>query len=59
MTDKVFKAILDREIRAVEALITIAEVRGQTNEQYFIEFENEINRLSILDHNKHLNDNKN
>ena len=37
-------------ILAIETYINLVEKAGMTNEQFFIEFEDDLNELSIKDH---------
>ena len=39
-------------LQSLKLLIKEAEMLGLTNEQFWIDFEDELNELSIKDHNK-------
>lgn len=43
---------LDEQLKHIEEYIRICEDAELTNEQFFIKYEDELNRLSTLDHNK-------
>lgn len=47
-----FKQFLKLNIENVKASIKIAEALGCTNEQFFLDYEDELNNLSVCDHNK-------
>ena len=39
-------------LRHLKDIVSQAEELKMTNEQYYIDWENELNRLSVKDHNK-------
>lgn len=43
---------LEEQLKNIEEYIRICEDEDLTNEQFFIKYEDELNRLSTLDHNK-------
>lgn len=57
MLNEVTKMQLEQEIKFLKILIEKCEKEGITNEQFFLDFEDELNKLSTKDHNN-LNENK-
>lgn len=49
-----FEQILKLEIEKIKSLVKYAEENNLINEQYYLSFENELNYISVLDHNKYL-----
>ena len=47
-----FKLLLEENLRNVKMIVDVAEKLHLTNEQFYMDWEDEINRLSTLDHNK-------
>lgn len=49
---KEFKALLEENKRNIQRIVEVAEKAHLTNEQYFIDWEDYLNRISVKDHNK-------
>lgn len=49
---KEFKALLEDNKRNVAYIVEVAEKAGFTNEQFYIDWEDFLNKVSIRDHNK-------
>lgn len=52
MLNEVTKMQLEQEIKFLKLLIEKCEKEGITNEQFFLDFEDELNKLSTKDHDK-------
>ena len=53
MRDKViqeFKELLQENIRNIDMIVQVAEDTGLTNEQYYIDWENYLNKISVMEH---------
>lgn len=49
---KSFKSLLEDNKRNIRAIVKLAERAKLTNEQYYIEWEDYLNQVSIKDHSK-------
>ena len=49
--DNLFKELFTKLVELNEISTQIAEKFNKTNEQYYIEYENRLNSISIKDHN--------
>ena len=47
-----FKALLEDNKRNIYKIVEVAEKANLTNEQYYIDWEDYLNKVSIKDHNK-------
>lgn len=50
MMNKITKIQLEQELKFLKILIEKCEKEGVTNEQPYLDFEDELNKLSIKDH---------
>lgn len=50
MLSEVTKMQLEQELRFLKILIEKCEKEGITNDPFFLDFEDELNRLSVKDH---------
>ena len=53
MRDKViqeFKELLQENIRNINTIVKVAEDAGLTNEQYYIDWEDYLNKISVMEH---------
>lgn len=53
MRDKViqeFKELLQENIRNIDMIVKVAEDVGLTNEQYYLDWEDYLNRISVMEH---------
>lgn len=49
---KAFKTLLEDNKKNIQKIVEVAEKANLTNEQYYIDWENYLNQVSIKDHNK-------
>ena len=47
-----FKALLEDNKRNIQKIVELAEAANLTDEQYYINWEDYLNKVSIKDHNK-------
>ena len=45
-----FKKLLQDNIRNINMIVKVAEDVGLTNEQYYIDWENYLNKISVMEH---------
>ena len=45
-----FKSLLQDNIRNIDMIVKVAEDAGLPNEQYYIDWEDYLNRISVMDH---------
>ena len=53
MRDKViqeFKLLLQENIRNINMIVKVAEDTGLTNEQYYLDWEDYLNKISVMEH---------
>lgn len=47
---KEFKKLLEENIRNIDSIVQVAEEAGLTNEQFYIDWEDYLNKVSIKEH---------
>ena len=47
---KEFKKLLQENIRNIDMIVEVAEKAGLTNEQYYLDWEDYLNRISVMEH---------
>lgn len=47
-----FKSLLEENKRNIQRIVEVAETAHLTNEQYFIDWEDYLNKISTKDHSK-------
>ena len=45
-----FKKLLEDNKRNIQLIVKIAEDAGLTNEQYYLDWEDYLNRISVMEH---------
>ena len=45
-----FKILLQEKIRNIDMIVKVAEDAGLTNEQYYLDWEDYLNKISVMDH---------
>ena len=45
-----FKKLLQDNIRNIDMIVKVAEDVGLTNEQYYLDWEDYLNRISVMEH---------
>ena len=45
-----FKKLLQDNIRNINNIVKVAEDAGLTNEQYYIDWEDYLNKISVMEH---------
>lgn len=47
---KEFKKLLQENIRNIDMIVEVAEKAGLTNEQYYLDWEDYLNKISVMEH---------
>ena len=47
---KEFKELLQENIRNIDMIVKVAEDAGLTNEQYYLDREDYLNKISVMEH---------
>ena len=47
---KEFKKLLQENIRNIAMIVKVAEKAGLTNEQYYLDWEDYLNKISVMEH---------
>ena len=47
---KEFKELLQENIRNIDMIVKVAEDTGLTNEQYYLDWEDYLNKISVMEH---------
>ena len=47
---KEFKALLQENIRNIDMIVKLAEDAGLTNEQCYLDWEDYLNKISVMEH---------
>ena len=47
---KEFKKLLQENIRNIDMIVKVAEEAGLTNEQYYLNWEDYLNKISVMEH---------
>ena len=45
-----FKELLQENIRNIDMIVKVAEDIGLTNEQYYLDWEDYLNKISVMEH---------
>ena len=45
-----FKKLLQENIRNIDMIVKVAEKAGLTNEQYYLDWEDYLNKISVMEH---------
>lgn len=45
-----FKMLLQDNIRNIDMIVKVAEDAGLTNEQYYLDWEDYLNKISVMEH---------
>ena len=45
-----FKKLLQDNIRNIDMIVEVAEKAGLTNEQYYLDWEDYLNKVSVMEH---------
>ena len=45
-----FKKLLQDNIRNIDMIVKVAKDAGLTNEQYYLDWEDYLNRISVMEH---------
>ena len=45
-----FKKLLEENKRNIQMIVKVAEDAGLTNEQYYLDWEDYLNRISVMEH---------
>ena len=45
-----FKILLQENIRNIDMIVKVAEGAGLTNEQYYLDWEDYLNKISVMEH---------
>ena len=45
-----FKILLQENIRNIDMIVKVAEDVGLTNEQYYLDWEDYLNKISVMEH---------
>ena len=45
-----FKLLLQENIRNIDRIVKVAEDIGLTNEQYYLDWEDYLNKISVMEH---------
>ena len=45
-----FKELLQENIRNIDMIVKVAEDAGLTNEQYYLDWEDYLNKISVMEH---------
>ena len=47
---KEFKELLQENIRNIDMIVKVSEDAGLTNEQYYLDWEDYLNKISVMEH---------
>lgn len=47
---KEFKKLLQENIKNIDMIVKVAEDAGLTNEQYYLDWEDYLNKISVMEH---------
>ena len=47
---KEFKKLLQENIKNIDMIVEVAEKAGLTNEQYYLDWEDYLNKISVMEH---------
>ena len=47
---KEFKSLLEENKRNIDMIVKVAEKAGLTNEQYYLDWEDYLNKISVMEH---------
>ena len=47
---KEFKKLSQENIRNIDMIVEVAEKAGLTNEQYYLDWEDYLNKISVMEH---------